>query len=372
MDNLAHTLVGAALAEAGLKRKTALATPTLIIAANLPDVDALAMFAGNDTALYFRRGWTHGVLAWLILPAILVGVMLAWDRFVRRRRDPDAKPVRLGPLIGLSYLGLLTHPFLDWLNTYGVRVLMPFDGTWFYGDSLFIVDPWLWLLCGSAVILAHSHSKISVAGWTVLGCAATALVWGYGGVALPVKVAWGLGVATIVVMRLGGWFDQRHTQIGAVTLTLAAMYVCAMIFGTVQARSAATAHFADQGVEVESLMAGPVPGDPLVRSGLLASPSDYHYFEVDPLADPSIDEPRPPLARQPRDRIIEAALAAPQVRGFQNWMRFPYYQVDQLDDGWRVTIRDLRYAEPDDERGFGVAVVELDEQLEPRKVRSGR
>jgi len=36
------------------------------------------------------------------------------------------------------------HPTLDWLNTYGMRWLMPFSGRWFYGDAVFIVDPGCW------------------------------------------------------------------------------------------------------------------------------------------------------------------------------------------------------------------------------------
>ena len=68
MDPLAHTLVGAALAETGLQRTTALATPTLVIAANLPDLDVVTRFAERDTALLFRRGLTHGAAAMVVLP----------------------------------------------------------------------------------------------------------------------------------------------------------------------------------------------------------------------------------------------------------------------------------------------------------------
>ena len=42
MDNLCHTLVGAALGKAGLQKRTPLATAALLIGANLPDVDVLA------------------------------------------------------------------------------------------------------------------------------------------------------------------------------------------------------------------------------------------------------------------------------------------------------------------------------------------
>ena len=64
MDNLCHSLVGMALSRAGLNKRTALATSTLVIANNLPDID-VGVFATNTLAMSFRRGWTHGVLAQL-------------------------------------------------------------------------------------------------------------------------------------------------------------------------------------------------------------------------------------------------------------------------------------------------------------------
>ena len=64
MDNLCHTLVGAAIGHAGLRRTTRLASATLMIAANLPDLDVLVL-ATDMPSVAFRRGWTHGVLAQL-------------------------------------------------------------------------------------------------------------------------------------------------------------------------------------------------------------------------------------------------------------------------------------------------------------------
>jgi inner membrane protein len=81
MDPVAHTLFGATLAEAGLKRKTAYATATLVIGANLPDLDIIAAFAGSDTSLYVRRGWSHGVLALIIWPFLLTAIMLIWHKW---------------------------------------------------------------------------------------------------------------------------------------------------------------------------------------------------------------------------------------------------------------------------------------------------
>ena len=60
MEPLAHTLAGACLAESGLKRLTPLATSTLLIAANIPDLDGACYLHSADLAFAFRRGWTHG------------------------------------------------------------------------------------------------------------------------------------------------------------------------------------------------------------------------------------------------------------------------------------------------------------------------
>ena len=160
MDNIAHTLAGIALAEAGLRRKTGLATMTLAIGANLPDVDALIYVVGSSTdALAFRRGWTHGILAMLVLPLVLAAIMLAWERLVRRRSAGPAHPVDPRWLLAVAAIGIWSHPLLDLLNTYGVRLLMPFSGRWFYGDTLFIVDPWLWGLLAIGIVMSRMRRR---------------------------------------------------------------------------------------------------------------------------------------------------------------------------------------------------------------------
>src|SRR5688572_32258706 len=111
MDNVCHTLVGAALAESGLKRKTALGSATLMIAANFPDIDVIAVPLGHS--LGFRRGITHGVPALIVLPVLLTLIMIAWHRWRGKGTDP---PDPRGLLL-LSAIGILTHPFLDWMNT---------------------------------------------------------------------------------------------------------------------------------------------------------------------------------------------------------------------------------------------------------------
>ncbi len=121
--------MGATISKAGAQRSTPLATATLVVAANAPDIDMVAYTHGPYFALAFRRGLTHGIPAMMVLPLLVAGVILSWDRWVRRRRRPDAEPARPGMILLLSVVGLLTHPVLDWMNTYGMRWWLPFDGT---------------------------------------------------------------------------------------------------------------------------------------------------------------------------------------------------------------------------------------------------
>jgi inner membrane protein len=149
MDNLTHSLIGAAIGQTGLKKLSGLGMATLIIAANVPDIDAACfLWLEGHEHLAFRRGITHGPPAMLILPALLTAAMIGFDRWqTRRGTRPDARlPVRPWQLFLLALIGCLSHPAFDWLNNYGVRLLEPFSSRWFYGDTLFIIDVWLWAI----------------------------------------------------------------------------------------------------------------------------------------------------------------------------------------------------------------------------------
>lgn len=166
MDNLTHSLVGALLGQMGLKKKTGLAMPTLIIAANLPDVDAACAVYGIES-LSMRRGITHGPIALLLLPILLWALMLAFDRWQDRRgkRPAGRLPIHRGWLLALAYIGCLSHPALDWLNNYGIRLLEPFSHRWFYGDSIFIIDLWIWIALALSLGLSLRRERRSAANW---------------------------------------------------------------------------------------------------------------------------------------------------------------------------------------------------------------
>ena len=142
MDNLTHSLVGTLLGRMGLKRLSPRAMPALIVAANLPDIDSFIAKPLGLSPRTFHRGFTHGIGGLVTMPFVAVAIIWLWEKL----RPGKEGPVKLGGLLLACFLGVLSHPLLDFLNTYGVRLFEPFSHRWFYGDTLFIIDPWIWLM----------------------------------------------------------------------------------------------------------------------------------------------------------------------------------------------------------------------------------
>ena len=364
MDPLAHTLVGATLAETRLKTWTTMATPMLIFSANAPDIDVVTMLIDRDLSLGFRRGWTHGVLALALLPIFMTGLILLLDRLVGQFRG-RAPTARARPLLGLGYIAVWSHPVLDWLNTYGVRFLMPFDNTWFYGDALFIVDPWVWLLMGTTVVLAHSASRVNKAAWVVLGVTVTSLVTGFQGTPPAAKLLWCVGVTGIVWLRISGHWQRHLPQLAAVCLSSVTIYTIVMLAAAHLAESQISSWLAKHNDLPIEVMASPTPANPFRRDILVVDAEHYHFLELDWLRAEPIRISSRSIERRANDRITKAALAAPHVRGLATWIRFPIFVVKESDDGYRVEISDARYTRRAGSR-LDATIVDLDRHLTVR------
>jgi inner membrane protein len=288
MDNICHTLIGAAVGEAGLKRQTRFGNVTLMIAANLPDVDVL-VFATDLPAVAFRRGWTHGVLAQVLLPLALTAAMLGADRFFPRRSDNP--PARVRGLLLLSYVGVLSHVALDLLNSYGVRLLMPFSNRWFYGDAAFIVDPWLWLTLATGIWLARRRGMTNAARYS---------------------------------------------------LTLAAVYILALCLNARLAGNVVRDEWrATRGGDPVNLMAAPAPLTPFRRQVIVDAGLDYETGTLDLLRRRVTFDAV--VVKNDTDPRVARAREAPNIRAFLVWSRFPFWTVEDTSDGARVTVGDLRF-----------------------------
>ncbi len=340
MDPLTHTLVGANLAATRLGGKTKLAAAALVIGANLPDIDAILYFTGHDDfALWFRRGWTHGVLALVVLPLIQVAVLslVARSRGFGVPRDPVTpqprdRSVSFKWLLALSYLAILTHPALDWLNTYGMRWLMPFRGTWFYGDAVYIMDPWLWLILGCGWLIGKKPTPWLIGGWVFF---TGAILWVVGRRNAQYMIVVSIVAAILLVALL--WRAKR-------SFATAALIVAAVYIGGRLTLSAATAMQVREALpDVKRVMTAPHPIDP-TRWDVVAETGDVYRYGRYTWTDRTLrlNDHRIPVAKPSPEWA--AAHDHEEIRGFLNWNRFPWYEIKRDARGTVVEIHDARSA----------------------------
>jgi inner membrane protein len=134
MDNLTHSLTGLMLSRAGLNRLYPRASLVLILSANVPDIDVVAIARGPLYYFEQHRGITHSVFAAPVMALLPVLVACAIGRTMRG----------WAAAWGLSIIGVASHLLLDWTNTYGIRLLFPFSAQWFHLDLINLFDLLVW------------------------------------------------------------------------------------------------------------------------------------------------------------------------------------------------------------------------------------
>ena len=374
MENLSHTLFGLVLSKAGLEETSPLATTALVISSNLPDVDALfGARSGSFGYIKYHRGITHSFIGIACLAAILTLLLVYLDRRLRLRRDPFFRPARPGRIFWISVLGGLGHLLLDFTNNYGVRPLLPFDGRWFYGDLVFIADPWIWLILGAAAVWATTafKNKSNYKGgitfiWLGVAALASAVllfapilsdkVLDVGGwvkqpsriqILLPmaIRIAWFCGLGVIALGSILGWGKRRPKRVAKFSLIALGIYYGGMWMAHQQAVQNATGI---KPAPQASLAVWPQPANPSLWKSVAAANSSIYTQNIGLLAWLPINQPQFSetgwKAQPALDPQFETALRTTGPgRVFLDFTRFPIANITQTSDGYAVVLRDSRF-----------------------------
>ena len=326
VDNLTHTLTAVAISQAGLNRKTRFATLTVILGANLPDIDLIARLDSSATYLKYHRGITHSILGVTVLALLLEWTVSVLGRKAQPRPHGAGPPLAGRWLLLAAWLGTASHLLLDFTNAYGVRLFMPFSARWYAWDIMFIFDPLLLALLiiglGLPSILGLVSEEVGVKQmrprWgAVFSLCALALLW---------------GVRDFAHRRVLTQLDA-HTYSNENPLRLGAF---------------------------------PVAINPFAWTGVVETESAYHVLAADARAN-DIDPDSAHVYHKPApSAALDSALKTRTAGIFMNFARFPWAQVEENDEGFSVTIRDLRFLGGfAGRRGF-VVDIELDKSLHPR------
>lgn len=301
MDNLTHSLVGWALAETGLKRRTRKGLAACILAANMPDIDVFFGWA-PWAALAMHRGFTHGLIGGvLLMPPLLAGLLWLLDRWQARRGAPFASGLSMhfGWLVGLCYLGAITHPLLDLQNTYAVQLLSPASTHWFHTDGLFIVSPWLLAMLGAGIWFARRRRKNGVQPFGTPAIAALC-----GGVAF---VALNIGISALA------WQAPTASPLGA---------------------------------HPDRIFAAPHPFLFWRRDMVWRQGGAVVRGQFDPLRDPfALSGHGDPVADNMDDPDVRrAAVSTPQIAAFLAWSQMPLATTERTRCAIKVTFGDARFS----------------------------
>ena len=363
MDNLTHSLVGLAAAKAGLERWSPGTTSLCILAANAPDSDIVVLLFGDRwDFLQHHRGITHSIVGTLCL-ALLIPLIFYLVDLARSGLTSRTRKMRLGGLILASLIVSATHPILDWTNNYGIRFLLPWNAKWFYGDLVFIADPFIWLLLGSASFLLTSKTTFQKICWAILASAVTLLL-----IAAPrggtfprpflVIAIWLGALCCVLLLFLRNAGVRWGSKLALLSFALLVAYWGALAFAHVRAMQRATEEatwmIRSNDEKLTRLAAMPTLANPLRWDCVFETGQATYRFNlrlgsgvpvgnVVRYAKPSA-ELREALQSVSNDR---------RTRVFLGFARFPVATLAEpgCTTQTLVQLADLRYTEPGRSRG---------------------
>jgi inner membrane protein len=327
VEPVTHFLTGACLGRAGFNRKTALATATMTLAAEAPDLDIVGQLHGPVFGFAHHRGFTHSFLGLLIMSAVVVGFMYGIWR-LRGRKTRSGTAPRWGLLFLYAYIAGLSHILLDFTNNYGVRPFWPFWEKWYSWDIVFIIEPVILVVLAAGLVLPGFFELINeeISGRRK---------------GLQGRFAATLALAALVA--LWGLRDYEHRR------ALAAL----------EARTY-------EKTDAIRVSAYPYWLSPFRWYAVVETRDFFAQTTVDSLT-PEIDDGKLRIRFKPEETAVTLAAKKSYLgRVYLDWAQYPITETDPLESksGYVVRFRDLRYEYPEREgAGSLSARVRLDQNL---------
>ncbi|MEJ0037631.1 MAG: metal-dependent hydrolase [Gammaproteobacteria bacterium] len=396
MDNLTHSLIGIVAGDTvtrstrpaagglGADTRRAFLVTISVIGGNLPDSDLLVSYSVTPDKLRYllqHRGYTHTILGCVALALLLY---TGAEIVARLRRLTLSRSDRVA-LLGMALFGTFLHLGMDSLNSYGVHPFWPFNNEWFYGDSVFIVEPLYWIAAAPMFFLLRTIWARVVLGLALLiALAATVATY-------SVRPGWYIGVIilTALFLFLGKLVSPRAAALtsAVATVGVTAMFIVAGLAAAHRAEAIAAQDFpSEQRVDHvlspgfanpfcwDVLMVQTGNGQYTVRQATIANsptvlPAAQCFGILIPRAGTA---PTTAVAAQsspaiqwirqfsmPQDRLALLAARDCEARELLQFARVPF--ATEVAGQW--VIGDLRF---DRERALGMSEIALDGQTPSR------
>jgi inner membrane protein len=323
LDPVTHFLTGACLGRSGFNRKTALATVTMVLAAEAADIDVLWEIKGSIAGLQHHRGITHSFVGVPFIAAAVLGIVYLGHRFNARKKPPNINlpgrptdpPGRWGFLYFCAVLAALSHLLLDYTTAYGIRLYEPFNYRWYSWDIVYIVEPLMLLALVGGLVLPAFLGLISQE---------------VGSRSKGPRGRVGAIIALVCVLLIWGVRDYQHRR------ALAAMN-----------------SFLYQGAQPLRIGAYPYMINPFRWHGVVETAD---FLETVPVNSrtPDVDSQNGILYyKPPMTDVLRVAEASYLGRVYLDWAAFPIVRQERLSymgNDYLVEFQDLRYTYPSSRR----------------------
>jgi inner membrane protein len=333
VEPFTHAFTSLALARAGQRRLPRFGTAMMIASGLAPDIDYASYLGGPDAFLRYHRTVLHSLAGSAVMACAIAGLCCALDKRFPVNHAVQGKrfaPLKFAPALAVCAAGAAGHLLLDMCSGVGVQLLWPFRARWTGWDLNASFDPWILLLLVAGFLLPLLFGLIGEE------------------VGERKKGPRGSRAAVVTLALLAAYLGARANLRGqAVTLLLSREY---------------------HGLVPLSAGAFPESATPLDWRGVVVTDNTIEEVDVPLGPGAAFDPDRSLTHHKPDDSpALDAGEKTAAAAEFLGYARFPLASVGRLEDGYRVEVRDLRFASGDTDPANVFVRIDLDSSLQIKR-----
>jgi inner membrane protein len=327
VEPVTHALTSLLLARAAQKHLPRFGAAMLIISGIAADLDYLSYFGGASVFLRFHRTVLHSLLGSAILACMVAGFFFLLGRNrLQNASVATPSPLRFLPSLAVCAVGVAAHVLFDVASGIGVRLLWPFRNGWIAWDLITNLDPWILVILVLGIFLPELFRLVSEE------------------IGEQKKGPRGQGASVVALLFLLLYFGAR-----------------------VDLHSRATDMLNSReyhGTPPLAVGAFPLSVSPFRWRGVISTDNAIQEAEISLGPGSQFDPDRTITHYKPQaSTALDAAQNTKTAKRFLGYARFPLATLEQSDSGYRVFMRDMRFASNDANPDNIIAIVRLDPNL---------